>query len=82
VAAAYQNQQSMSINAMNEKKTSGPYGINISGTKMAEFPKQRLDTGRCPRNPSQMISNLFLQKHAAVVRMIHGVGKKSTHFST
>lgn len=25
VAAAYKNQQSMSINAMNEKKTSGPY---------------------------------------------------------
>ena len=70
VAAAYKNQQSMSINAMNEKKTSGPYGINISGTKMAEFPKQRLDKGRCPRNSSQMISNLFLQKHAAVVRMM------------
>lgn len=37
---------------------------------MQEFPKQRLDKGRCPRNPSQMISNLFLQKHAAVVRMM------------
>lgn len=29
------------------KKTSDPHRINISGTTMAEFPKQLLDKGRC-----------------------------------